>query len=162
MKLTVVFTFLYLWILPLHAQKGFTVEYDLSLVLAQQKEYVNPLADESKVKKSINLGPVFLNTYIDEPDAKILQDLAYLYHPFSDKWLPKKWPTEQYNITKAKFVVIHFDSGEKMPAIQTPDGSIFSFLIEDNLLSFDIKYIFNHRTQGEMIGYMTVEIEKTK
>ena len=162
MKLPILFTFLFLWVVPLHAQKGFTVESDPTLVLEQKIEYTNPLFDKASMKKAINLGPALHNTYIDEPDANTLQDLVTLYQPFSDKWLPKKWPAEQYDVTKAKFVVLHFDSGEKMPAIQTPDGSVFSFLIEEDLLAFDIKHVFNHSTYGEMIGYMTFDTEKIK
>ena len=73
-------------------------------------------------------------------------------------WVPTGWP-RSIDLKYAVFVLCQFETGQYLPAIQTPDGSLFSFLIEDGFLSIDYKEIVA-LSKMSIVDFVTFSVEK--
>ncbi|HAS39717.1 MAG TPA: hypothetical protein DCS93_04530 [Microscillaceae bacterium] len=144
---------------PIWAQVGYRLDYNLKQAIVQNKDYPNPNFDASTQTKPTHLGPAFGSTYIAEPQAKTLQQLAQLY-PLQKAVQADDWPVK-YALKTARYVFVRFNNGVMMPAIRTANGALFSFLVEEGFLTLDIKHLYNKDGQ-QRIGWMTTEVLKKK
>jgi hypothetical protein len=139
------------------SQIGYTVLDEPDFEIKQKFEYVNPSFDRSKEYEPVELGPSLSFTYVSDSLVKTISDLNKIYLK-GKVWMPDEWPKE-IKIEGAIFKVAKFENGYQMPILQTIDGTVFSFLIEEDLLAFDVK---NTYTKDDVlkVKYDTVEIEK--
>lgn len=144
-------------IISAYAQNNYRVNPEVKEKILQAEFYNNPIYNEEDDSKIVNLGPALGNTYISEPDVTTLEDLNKFY-PLSNVLLSQEWPSK-YDVKNGNYVWITFDNGVNMPAIQSSDGTLFSFLIEEGYLAFDIKqkYIREEET-SERIKWLTAEL----
>lgn len=124
--------------------------------IQQERFYRNPNArsqDQYNLRKS---GPVFVESYVSDLMIKNLAELNKRY-PIDHASVPKHWPAT-VSLDGAKFMIAVFENGEGMPVISTTDGSVFSFMIEENTLTFDFKRIAGTKSSRKIV-YDTAELQ---
>ena len=138
------------------AQTAPKVIDDADHVIKQKTFYTAKGFNKADRYKPVNLGPVLDETYIDAHDVATLGDLNDAFE-LRKAYLPDQWP-EKYDLHNARFVILQFSDGAEMPAIQTPDGTFFSFLTEEGYLSCDIKQVETKADGSQKVIYMTAEM----
>ncbi len=96
---------------------------DLDFKIKQQYPYINPYHDYEK------LGPLFQNTYIDDPQIKTVKDL-YKYYPLVDHEL-SDFEAPHYT-KKLYYKVAVIQNALKIPVVADQDGQIYGFEITLN------------------------------
>jgi hypothetical protein len=143
----------------LSVDTGYKIKVDDKFNIAQKSYYRNPgYKDKATKYKNVNLGPLMDETYIDDVDIKTLGDLKK-YYPINDKYIGDKYWDKKISLKGAKYALGVFKNGFKMPVIVTTSKMVFSFLIEEGLLAFDLKTVDVLET-GDGAVYGTVEIKK--
>jgi hypothetical protein len=130
-----------------------------AFVITQKMHYKNPdYNDKSTKYDNVNLGPLLEATYIDDADIKTIGDLKKFY-PINENAGGDRYWDRTISLKNAKYALAVFKNGDKMPVIVTNNKMVFSFVIEEGMLAFDIKTVDVLET-GNGAVYGTVEIGK--
>ncbi len=124
---------------------GDKIVEDYAFSIQQKKEYINPEFKSKKIKKKRQTGPYNGKTYIDDADIQKLGDLKK-YYP-----LPKMY----------KYAVLQHSKNNLQPVIVTPKGEFHSFLVENNILTYDTKVVAEENGKKK-IKFETELIDKKK
>jgi len=126
--------------------------------IEQKTYYKNPNYNSELDYKAVELGPCLHETYIDDKDIIRMEDLE-IFYSLKDALYPSYYSVEEKKLNDPYYDLYEFEDGSKMPVIKDKDGIIFSFLIEEGILAYDVKSTIEEDGK-QIVIYETAEILK--